>query len=107
MPMGWREFAGDVGRIVGLDHFGASAACTVLYERSGTEREAGRVVSAGITTTWPVGTSVHWPVPARLDRRRPRDVSHGRYDHTQLRSIQCSGGSATADKGRFRRRGTG
>ena len=26
VPMGWREFVGDAGRIVGLDHFGASAA---------------------------------------------------------------------------------
>ncbi|MFI5960216.1 transketolase [Cryptosporangium sp. NPDC051539] len=38
--MGWREFVGDAGRIVGLDHYGASAAYTVLYERFGLTSEA-------------------------------------------------------------------
>ena len=33
--MGWREFVGDAGRIVSLEHFGASAAYTVLYEEFG------------------------------------------------------------------------
>ena len=36
VPMGWREFVGDAGRIVGLDHFGASAAYTVPYEQFGS-----------------------------------------------------------------------
>lgn len=40
VPMGWREFVGDAGRIVGLDHFGASAACTVLYEQFGLTADA-------------------------------------------------------------------
>jgi transketolase len=35
VPMGWRDFVGDAGRIIGLDHFGASAAYTVLYEQFG------------------------------------------------------------------------
>jgi len=35
VPTGWREFVGDAGRVVGLDHFGASAAYTVLYEQFG------------------------------------------------------------------------
>src|SRR5581483_5092568 len=30
-----REFAGDAGRLVGVDHFSASAACTVLHEQFG------------------------------------------------------------------------
>ncbi len=33
--MGWRDFVGDAGRIVSLEHFGASAAYTVLYEEFG------------------------------------------------------------------------
>jgi hypothetical protein len=37
---GWREFVGDAGRIVGLDHFGASAAYTVLYEQFGLTADA-------------------------------------------------------------------
>ena len=40
VPMGWREFVGDAGRIVGLDHYGASAAYTVLYEQFGLTAEA-------------------------------------------------------------------
>jgi transketolase len=38
--MGWREFVGDAGRIVGLTHYGASAAYTVLYEQFGLTDEA-------------------------------------------------------------------
>jgi transketolase len=44
VPMGWRDFVGDAGRIVGLSHFGASAAYTVLYEQFGLT--ADRVVTA-------------------------------------------------------------
>ncbi|TQN42445.1 transketolase [Blastococcus colisei] len=44
VPMGWREFVGDAGRIVGINHYGASAAYTVLYEEFGLTQEA--VVSA-------------------------------------------------------------
>ncbi|RBY75411.1 transketolase [Blastococcus sp. TF02-09] len=44
VPMGWREFVGDAGRIVGLTHYGASAAYSVLYEKFGLTHEA--VVSA-------------------------------------------------------------
>jgi transketolase len=40
IPLGWREFVGDAGRIVGLNHYGASAAYTVLYEEFGLTREA-------------------------------------------------------------------
>ena len=40
VPMGWREFVGDAGRIVGLTHYGASAAFAVLYEQFGLTHEA-------------------------------------------------------------------
>jgi transketolase len=40
VPMGWREFVGDAGRIVGLDHYGASAAYTVLYKEFGLTADA-------------------------------------------------------------------
>jgi transketolase len=40
VPLGWREFVGDAGRIVGLTHYGASAAYTVLYEEFGLTDEA-------------------------------------------------------------------
>jgi transketolase len=40
VPMGWREFVGDAGRIVGLTHYGASAAYSVLYEKFDLTDEA-------------------------------------------------------------------
>jgi transketolase len=40
VPQGWREYVGDAGRIVGLDHYGASAAYTVIYEQFGLTQEA-------------------------------------------------------------------
>jgi len=35
VPMGWREIVGEAGEIVALDHFGASANVTVLFEQFG------------------------------------------------------------------------
>jgi transketolase len=40
IPQGWRDFVGDAGRIVGIDHYGASAAYGVLYEKFGFTAEA-------------------------------------------------------------------
>jgi transketolase len=40
VAMGWREFVGDAGRIVGLNHYGASAAYAVLYDQFGLTAEA-------------------------------------------------------------------
>ncbi|WP_369130055.1 transketolase [Modestobacter roseus] len=40
VPMGWREFVGDAGRIVGLNHYGASASYSKLYEEFGLTAEA-------------------------------------------------------------------
>jgi transketolase len=37
---GWRDFVGDAGRIVGLDHFGASADFARLYHEFGITVEA-------------------------------------------------------------------
>lgn len=39
-PQGWREIVGDAGRIVGLDHFGASADYKTLYREFGITTEA-------------------------------------------------------------------
>ncbi|GAB49092.1 transketolase [Mobilicoccus pelagius] len=34
-PMTWYRFVGDAGRVIGIDHFGASAAGEVLFEEFG------------------------------------------------------------------------
>jgi transketolase len=40
VPMGWRDVVGDSGRIVGIDHFGASADYQRLYLEFGLTAEA-------------------------------------------------------------------
>ena len=33
--MGWREFVGDAGQIIGIDHYGASADAATLFREFG------------------------------------------------------------------------
>jgi transketolase len=40
VPMGWRDFVGDSGRMVALNHYGASASYSKLYEEFGLTSEA-------------------------------------------------------------------
>lgn len=44
MSLGWREYVGDAGRSVSIDHFGASADYETLYREFGMTTE--HVVSA-------------------------------------------------------------
>ena len=44
VTMGWREFVGDHGEMVGINHYGASASGAVLYEQFGFT--ADRLVAA-------------------------------------------------------------
>mgnify|MGYP006305775947 CR=1 FL=1 len=49
---GWHRFIGDRGRVIGLDHFGASAPAPVLYEEFGitaerVEQEALQMLEEG------------------------------------------------------------
>ncbi|GGE62503.1 transketolase [Nesterenkonia cremea] len=39
-PMSWYRYVGDAGRVVGLDHFGASADYKTLYQEFGITSEA-------------------------------------------------------------------
>lgn len=38
-PLGWREYVGDAGEIIGIDHFGESAAAGVLFAKYGFTAE--------------------------------------------------------------------
>ena len=67
VPMGWREFVGDAGRIVGLNHFGASAAYTVLYEQFGLTADV--VVAAARESLAAAGAPR--AAPTGRQRRRP------------------------------------
>ncbi|HEX3490680.1 MAG TPA: transketolase [Streptosporangiaceae bacterium] len=40
IALGWRQFVGDLGESVSLEHFGASADCRKLYEEFGITAEA-------------------------------------------------------------------
>lgn len=40
LTMGWREFVGDQGVSVGIDHYGASADYQTLYREFGITTEA-------------------------------------------------------------------
>ena len=51
--MGWRDIVGDAGEIVSIEHYGASAAHTVLFEQFGFTPD--RVVAAAHTTLERVG----------------------------------------------------
>jgi transketolase len=53
VAMGWHEFVGDHGECVSIEHFGASAAYTVLYEQFGLT--ADRVVAAAHASLSKVG----------------------------------------------------
>ena len=35
VSQGWREIVGDGGEIISIDHFGASAEATILFEQFG------------------------------------------------------------------------
>jgi transketolase len=48
VAQGWREIVGDAGEIVSLEHFGSSAAHSVLFEQYGFTRD--RVVAAAHAT---------------------------------------------------------
>jgi transketolase len=66
VPMGWREFVGDAGRIVGVNHYGASAAYTVLYEQFGLTDEA--VVAAAKESLEAATTGTAAPAGAGVAR---------------------------------------
>jgi transketolase len=45
-PQGWEKFVGDAGRIIGLNHFGASAPYQVVFEKFGLT--ASRIVEEAL-----------------------------------------------------------
>src|SRR4051812_19517725 len=54
-PFGWRDFVGDEGESLGLDHFGASAPYEVLYEQFGLTPD--RIVAAAHASLSRVGAT--------------------------------------------------
>ena len=54
-PFGWRDFVGDDGESLGLDHFGASAPYQILFEQFGLT--ADRAVAAAHASLSKVGAT--------------------------------------------------
>jgi transketolase len=54
-PMGWHRYAGDGGDVVGLDHFGASAPASQLFQEFGFTPEAVAGRAEALLTTATVG----------------------------------------------------
>ena len=40
VPQGWREFVGDAGEVISINHFGASASAGTLFKEYGFTPEA-------------------------------------------------------------------
>ncbi|MDQ1714949.1 MAG: transketolase, partial [Frankiaceae bacterium] len=55
VTMGWREFVGDHGEMLGLDHYGASAPAPILFEQFGLTPD--RVVAAVRSSISKVGAT--------------------------------------------------
>jgi transketolase len=55
VTMGWREFVGDHGEMLGLDHYGASAPAAILFEQFGLTPD--RVVAAVRSSISKVGAT--------------------------------------------------
>ena len=55
VALGWREFVGDSGESISLEHFGASAPYEILYEQFGITPE--RVVAAAHSSLSKVGAT--------------------------------------------------
>ena len=47
--MGWREHVGNAGKILALDHYGASAPYQVLYEQYGITADRAAAAQASLS----------------------------------------------------------
>ena len=55
VSLGWRDFVGDSGESISLEHFGASAPYQIIYEQFGITPE--RIVAAAHSSLSKVGAT--------------------------------------------------
>jgi len=68
IALGWREIVGDAGEIVSLDHYGASAAGSALFEEYGfTGQNVAERARAPVGYTWEADRAADVPAPAGLE----------------------------------------
>ncbi|WP_243697256.1 transketolase [Aeromicrobium phragmitis] len=74
VALGWRDVVGDAGRIVSIEHFGASAAFATLYEKFGVTAEAA--VAAAKESMGAVTSDAGVPFAARPTGPVLPDTTH-------------------------------
>ncbi|MFD1858690.1 transketolase [Aeromicrobium camelliae] len=74
VALGWRDVVGDAGRIVSIEHFGASAAFATLYEKFGITAEA--TVAAAKESMGAVTSDAGVPFAARPTGPVLPDTTH-------------------------------
>jgi transketolase len=72
VPNGWRDLVGDAGRIISINHFGASASGSLLFEKFGFSAET---VVAAAQSSLDAATQTSAPThPAASGPKGPADV---------------------------------
>ena len=65
VPMGWREIVGDAGRIISINHYGASASAGTLFSEFGF---SGDTVAAAAKESIAAASSTDAPTASRTER---------------------------------------
>ena len=86
VPTGWREFVGEAGEIIGIDHFGASADAATLFREFGftpaavvsAARRSLKAVAAGTGVPIAPPSSAATDKPATRKPSRPRASAKGK-----------------------------
>ncbi|MDQ6794787.1 MAG: transketolase [Chloroflexota bacterium] len=83
VSLGWERWVGDLGAVMGLDHFGASAPAGTIFEHFGFT--PGRVVQVARRV---LAGTVHGPVPTKEPGHLPAGgrTSHNSGKHPTIRS---------------------
>ena len=68
VSMGWRDLVGDAGRIISIEHYGASASGAMLFEEFGFSADTV-VAAAKESLSCRRATPLHPPMPPPPDRR--------------------------------------
>jgi transketolase len=76
VPVGWRDIVGDAGRIIGIDHYGASAAGSLLFSKFGFTTEtvvaaAKESIEAARGATGAVHAAASGPKGPAVDEAEP------------------------------------
>ena len=83
VALGWRDIVGDAGRIVSIDHYGASASGAKLFEEFGFS--GATVATAAKESLAAVGSTAAPTHPAAAGPKAPADLETRPGGHDQLK----------------------